>query len=201
MMEERNPLLPIIEIVLLAGLPDPHLQDRHDVPAATRRRGRCGTCRRSTPAAPSRKTLRLVDDDRVGALAADVPHHSRQGVQRSAPSTSGRPADAISIDRRWRTSRTRSMRGLLRASAWSSSARICGTASRARFSRSASTIRRWTPRRADGRQGLRRRDRRRRSSSSRCGRTCARRGSAHEARRESPGRARSPTSGTGTSSR
>ena len=55
--------------------------------------------------APSRKTLRLVDDDRLRPLAAGVHHHPREGVQlRHRYQRVARPAAAISIASRWRTS-------------------------------------------------------------------------------------------------
>ena len=103
-MEEKNPLLPLIEIRAAAGLPRPHLTRPCGCilgePEGASGRIRAEEVRRQTEP----QDARLGDDDRVGAVAARVPHRPRQGVQVQSGVRSGRPAAAISTDRRWRTS-------------------------------------------------------------------------------------------------
>ena len=144
-----------------ARLPDPHLQDRADVPRQPAGAAGRATRRRSAPGAPSRKTLRLVDDDRLRALAAGLRRHSRQDVQ--VRRRVRRPADGVRDLYRLEMENFANplIVALLRRSAWWSSARTSGTASRARSSRSASTSPRWTPRILAAGKVIGRRDRRR----------------------------------------
>ena len=91
-----NPLLPIIEIGAAAGLPV-HIYKTVTMFLGNQQRAAGRLRAEEARRPPSRKTLRLVDDDRLRALAAGVPRHSRQGVQGTAPSTSRPAADATSI--------------------------------------------------------------------------------------------------------
>ena len=103
---ESNPLIPVIEIgLLLIFLVHVYktvtmfLSNQQARPARYAQKKRAGHA--------SRKTLRLVDDDRVGPLAAAVHRHPRESVPLRHGVRVGRKAAGISIAWRWRISRTR----------------------------------------------------------------------------------------------
>ena len=76
---EGNPLIPIIEIGLLLIFHRARLQDGADVPREPG--GAAGPLREEKVCRPAEpQDDRVLDDDRVRALAAGVHRHSRQGV-------------------------------------------------------------------------------------------------------------------------
>ena len=78
-----------------ADLPDPHLQDRQDVPREPGgAAGGYAQKKRAGRAEP--QDVRVVDDDRLRTLAAGLPRHPRQGVPVRRRHTSRPTAAAIS---------------------------------------------------------------------------------------------------------
>ena len=184
-----------------ADLPGPHLQDGADVPRQPGRRGRSRYAKKKCAGHAEPQDARLVDDDRVRAVAAGVRRHPRQGVPSSAPSTSGRRAAATSTAWRWRTSRN----PLIGRASTSLSMLVVGShlwhGVSSAFQSLGLDHPRWTPRILRRRQGARGRSSPAASSSSRSGRTSSRGRCTHDAGRARSRPARSPRSGTGTSSR
>ena len=101
-----NPLIPVIEIgLLLVFLVHIYKTVKMFLRQPAGAAGRLRHEEAGRHAEP--QDARLVDDDRLGAVAAGVHRHPRQGVPVRRRIRDGRPADATSIGSRWRTSATR----------------------------------------------------------------------------------------------
>ena len=155
-----------------AGLPAAHLQDGHDVPRQPERAAGRATRRRSAPGTPSRKTFAssTMIVSGLWLLVFLVIHVKafRYGPEYEWPA-GGRDLYRQEME----TLRQPADGRASTSSAWSSSARTCGTASRARFQSLGVDHPAWTPRVLPAGQSHRRAHRRRLHRHRRLGATSA----------------------------
>ena len=199
-MEERNPALPAIEIALLCVFLL-HIYKTVTMFVGNQSARPVRYVQKKIRRQAEPQVARLVDDDRLGTLADRLPARAREGVPVQPNSAHGRRAAAISTSSKSRRFANPLMVGVLRPLDGRRRLAPLARHRRAASSRSASTIRRWTPRLLAA------------------GKILAvliaggfiviavwvyltqAGGCAYEARREDSGRPDRPRSGTGTSSR